>query len=145
MRRAVASGLNPRKILDAMTIFSGSSRIEGVHPLQFGLVRRKIRTQRRHGMPIVNPLVFYPWRAFDFLKVAAQWLWLVRRYRRMTARVIADPAAANYVDVALSLHTGSGDSGRISSKSSPTRFRTPTARLTIPHTHDAPVLAPGRR
>ena len=53
--------------------------------------------------------MFYPWRAFDFLKVAAQWLWLVRRYRRMTARVIADPAAANYVDVALSLHTGSGD------------------------------------
>jgi radical SAM superfamily enzyme YgiQ (UPF0313 family) len=71
LRRAVVSGLNPTKILDAMMIFSGSSRIEGVHPLQFGLVRHKVRTQRRYGMPIVNPLVFYPWRAFDFLKVAA--------------------------------------------------------------------------
>ena len=44
-------------------------------------------------MPIVNPLIFYPWRAFDLLKVAAQWLLLVRRYRRMMAQVVADPAA----------------------------------------------------
>ena len=47
LRRAVASGLNPSKILDAMMIFSGLSRIEGVHPLQFGIIRRKVRTQRR--------------------------------------------------------------------------------------------------
>ncbi len=67
LRRAVASGISPRKITDAMTVFSGSSRIERVHPLQFGYVRRKIRTQRRHGLPVVNPLVFYPWRAWDFL------------------------------------------------------------------------------
>jgi hypothetical protein len=50
LRRAVASGLSPRKIVDAMTVFSGSTRIEGVHPLQFGYVRRKLRTQRRDGM-----------------------------------------------------------------------------------------------
>ena len=56
-----------------MTVFSGSSRIERVHPLQFGYVRRKIRTQRRHGLPVVNPLVFYPWRAWDFLSVAGKW------------------------------------------------------------------------
>ena len=56
LRRAVASGISPRKIVDAMTVFSGSSRIERVHPLQFGYVRRKIRTQRRHGLPVVNPL-----------------------------------------------------------------------------------------
>ena len=60
LRRAVASGIKPRKIADVMTVFSAASRIEGVHPLQCGVVRRKVRTQRRHGMPIVNPLVFYP-------------------------------------------------------------------------------------
>ena len=36
LRRAVASGISPRKITDAMTVFSGASRIERVHPLQFG-------------------------------------------------------------------------------------------------------------
>jgi hypothetical protein len=52
-------------------------------------------------MPIVNPLLFYPWRAFDFLKVLFQWLALVRRYRRIQAKVAADPTAAHYMDEAL--------------------------------------------
>jgi len=101
LRRAVASGLSPRKIADAMTVFSGAVRIEGVHPLQFGYVRRKIRRQRRNGAPIVNPIVFYPWRALDFLKVALQWLSLVMRYRRILKRVAADPDGARYLDEAL--------------------------------------------
>ena len=129
MRRAVASGLNPAKILDAMTIFSGSARIERVHPLQFGLVRRKIRTQRRDGMPIVNPLVFYPWRVVDFLKVAVRWLHLVRRYRRMTARVIADPASSSYSDEALTLYVGANEPDHL----------VEIFADKIPRTHGAPV------
>ncbi len=101
LRRAVASGINPKKIVDAMTVFSGSSRIEGVHPLQFGYVRRKIRTQRRQGLPVVNPLVFYPWRAYDFVKVAAKWAALAMRYRAILRRVLADKTGAPYVDEAL--------------------------------------------
>ncbi len=77
MRRCIASGINRTKLLDSLTIFSGAARIEGVHPLQFGFFRRKLRQQRRSGMPMVNPLVFYPWRAFDFLKTTSQWLRLV--------------------------------------------------------------------
>ena len=129
MRRAVASGLNPAKILDAMTIFSGSARIERVHPLQFGLVRRKIRTQRRDGMPIVNPLVFYPWRVVDFLKVAVRWLHLVRRYRRMMARVIADPASSSYSDEALTLYVGANEPDHL----------VEIFADKIPRTHGAPV------
>jgi pyruvate-formate lyase-activating enzyme len=129
LRRAVASGLNPRKLLDAMTVFSGSARIEGVHPLQFGLVRRKVRTQRRHGMPLVHPLLFYPWRAFDFLKVAVQWLTLMRRYRRIMARVLADPDSAHYTDEALSRRPGTNE---------PDHFVEVYADK-IPHTHGAPV------
>ncbi len=100
LRRAAASGVNPKKIVDAMTVFSGSSRIERVHPLQFGYVRRKIRTQRRHGLRIVNPLIFYPWRAYDFVSVAAKWAALALRYRKIYRRVVADKDAA-YVDEAL--------------------------------------------
>ena len=101
LRRAVASGLNPKKIVDALTVFSGSARIEGVHPLQFGFVRRKARTQRRYGMPIVNPLLFYPWRVLDFLGVAVRWLALGRRYRVIMRRVVADNDGQSYVDLAL--------------------------------------------
>ena len=129
MRRAVVSGINRTKILDSLTIFSGSARIEGVHPLQFGFLRRKIRTQRRYGMRIVNPLAFYPWRAFDFLKVSSQWLRLMWRYRRIMARVVADPASRTHSDEALRPHTHPGETDHF----------VEVFADKIPHTHGAPV------
>jgi hypothetical protein len=101
IRRAIVSGINRTKVLDSLIMFSGSAMIEGVHPLQFGFVRRKVRTQRRSGMPVVNPLIFYPWRVLDFWRVAAQWIGRVRRYRQIMKRVAADPAKMSYVDEAL--------------------------------------------
>jgi len=109
LRRAAASGLSPKKIVDALTIFSGAVRIEGVHPLQFGFVRRKARTSRRHGLPIENPLLFYPRRAIEGAVVALKWLELVRRYRRIMAAVLADPKAAAYMDHALTPVTGGAE------------------------------------
>ena len=101
MRRAVVAGINRTKLLDSLILFSGAARIEGVHPLQFGYLRRKVRTQRRHGMPIVNPFAFYPWRVYDAVSVAAQWVRRVLRYRRILKRVAADPAIHTYFDEAM--------------------------------------------
>ena len=108
LRRAVASGLKPRKMADVMTAFSAAARIEGVHPLQCGIIRRKVRTQRRHGMPIVNPFVFYPLRAIEFVRVVAQWLRVGLRYHRIKKRVVADPSSANYVDDATRVSSAEG-------------------------------------
>jgi pyruvate-formate lyase-activating enzyme len=113
LRRAMASGLNPKKIVDALTIFSGAVRIEGVHPLQFGFVRRKIRTSRRHGLPIENPLLFYPRRAVESATVLAKWLRLVRRYRRIMGKVMADPKAQAYTDHALTPVTGGAETDEL--------------------------------
>jgi hypothetical protein len=130
MRRAVASGINRTKIVDSAIVFSGAVRIEGVHPLQFGFVRRKVRTQRRYGMPIVNPLIFYPWRVYDFVSGALKWLKLLRRYKGMMKRIAADPATASYVDEALTpIGTGQQD-----------HFVEVFADK-IPKTHGAPVRA----
>ena len=98
LKRAAATGLRMNKIADVMTAFSSAARIEGVHPLQCGIVRRKIRTSRRHGMPIVNPLIFYPVRAVEFVSVVAQWLTVGWRYHSIKKRVLADPANKTYVD-----------------------------------------------
>jgi radical SAM superfamily enzyme YgiQ (UPF0313 family) len=130
MRRAVASGINRTKVLDSLTMFSSASRIEGVHPLQFGFFRRKIRTQRRHGMPIANPLAFYPWRVVDFIKTCAQWARVILRYRRMMAKVMKDPASRMHFDDALSLHTGVGETDHF----------VEVFADKIPHTHGAPVM-----
>jgi hypothetical protein len=110
-------------------MFSSASRIEGVHPLQFGFFRRKLRTQRRHGMPIVNPLAFYPWRFFDFLKTCSQWARVILRYRRMMARVMKDPESRTHFDEALRPHTAE----------SATDHFVEVFADKIPHTHGAPV------
>ena len=133
LRRAVASGIKTRKIADVMAVFSAASRIEGVHPLQCGVLRRKVRTQRRHGMPIVNPFAFYPLRAVEFVTVVARWLSLGLRYHRIKRRVEADPSSANYVD----------DATRVSSIDGTENddFVAVFADK-IPHTHGAPKRQP---
>ena len=101
LRRARLSGLSLSKVTNAMTIFSGSSRIEQVHPLQFGLVRRKVRTQRRYGMKRESPLIFYPRRVVEQVVTGARWLSLFRRYKRIRRKVEADPNPQAYSDIAL--------------------------------------------
>ena len=106
MRRGEVSGINRTKLFDMLTIFFGAPIIEDVHGLQFGFIRRKVRTQRRYGMPIVNPLIFYPWRVYDFVSGGLRWLKLLRRNRRIQRRVLADPTVKSYTDEALTPITG---------------------------------------
>ena len=101
IRRSAAMGIKPRRVADALTVFSGGLRIEGNHPLQLGLFRRKIRTSRRSGLPRENPLIFYPRWWFESAVAVARWLLLWSRYRRIMRRVLADPAMATYTDEAL--------------------------------------------
>ena len=101
MRRAAVSGIKDTKILQWLSVFAGACRIEGVHPLQFGFLRRKVRKDRRYGMPIINPVLFYPWRSVDFLKSLWRWWRLAMRYRRIQRRVKANPFWANYTDASL--------------------------------------------
>jgi len=101
IRRAIASGISTKKIVDALIVFSGATWIEKVHPLQFGFVRRKVRTQRRSGRPIESALVFYPRRAVELGIAALRWYRLYRRYHAIARRVLADPASKSYVDEAL--------------------------------------------
>jgi radical SAM superfamily enzyme YgiQ (UPF0313 family) len=100
-KRAYVNGLSMSKVNNTVTAFGGCTRIEDVHPMQFGFGRRKVRTQRRHGMPIVNPLVFYPWRVYDFTRNVAQWATLALRHRRMRKRIQHDPASRDYIDESL--------------------------------------------
>jgi hypothetical protein len=91
LHRAVKDGLNPKKICDAMTIFSGAARIEGVHPAPVrlgaaqgahaaplrhearepaGVLRQAHGRDRPHGGAVARTR---------------------RRYRGILKRVVADP------------------------------------------------------
>ncbi len=60
LRRAIATGTSPGKTMFFITWFNGCIDIEGIHPLEGGFLRRKHRTSRRSGLPLENPLIFYP-------------------------------------------------------------------------------------
>jgi hypothetical protein len=101
MRRALACGIRARKIMMLCLWFYGSIAIESVHPLQAGLFRRKYRRDRRPGLPLESPFTFYPRYAWEILSKTMRLLALGRTYRRVRRRVEADPAGADYRDLAL--------------------------------------------
>jgi hypothetical protein len=98
-RRAKASGIKPVRLLNHILQFYFTFIQENVHPLQGGYFRRKLRRQRRAGLPRENPLVFYPRRVGEVfathIKLAAFYLYL----HRIRRRVERDPSP--YADLAL--------------------------------------------
>ena len=102
LKRSVASGLRPIRLAEFIAEFYGSYRFERLHPLQAGFFRRKIRTQRRHGLPLENPLVFYPRRLWEMFRTyipAAAFFWKMVRVRN---RIMRDESIKeNYTDIAI--------------------------------------------
>ena len=101
MRRAVAYGKGARKIGLMALWFHGCVTIEGVHPLQGGLFRRKYRTDRRPGLKRESPFVFYPRYAWEIVSKHARLAALALRHERLRWRVESDRSAATYRDQAL--------------------------------------------
>jgi radical SAM superfamily enzyme YgiQ (UPF0313 family) len=105
IRRAAACGIKTRKVMKLALYFYGMQRIEGIHPLQGGLFRRKYRKDRRPGFPIESPMVFYPRYLWESIIRSVRLFTLLRRYKRILARVEATPAKHTYMDVALTPET----------------------------------------
>jgi hypothetical protein len=101
MRRAAACGIKRGKVMKLALYFCASQRIEGIHPLQGGLVRRKYRRDRRPGLPIESPLIFYPRYLWETITKSFGFLALLRCYKRILARVNNTPAKYTHLDVAL--------------------------------------------
>jgi len=102
MRRGVASGLNTKKMTLLALAFFGSLHFEGVHPLEMGVFRRKVRRDRRPTLPLENPVVFYPRRIWEVLSTHYQWLVTYLRFRKIAKEVDADPNRFTYMDKATS-------------------------------------------
>jgi hypothetical protein len=101
LRRGIRDGINPRKLADVLTVFSGAVPIERLHPLQVGIVRRKLRRERRPELGLESPIIFYPRRVWEVMTTTAAWASLHWRYRRIKRKGMADPARMQYMDEAL--------------------------------------------
>jgi hypothetical protein len=102
MRRAAAFDVGVSHLTGLLAMFSRAVAIEGVHPLQGGLLRRKSRRDRRSGLPIEPVWAFYPRFAWETLvkhvRMVRHWIMLdrlCRSVRRAPDRhLFADAALA---------------------------------------------------
>ncbi|WP_346900668.1 radical SAM protein [uncultured Roseibium sp.] len=102
LRRAAAHPRGrPGNKLFLMMWFWLMVRYEGVHPLEGGYFRIKVRTDRRSGMPIENPLTFYPrylteivTKHWAIVSNVARFYWRYKAIKRA-------PDRKTYTDLAL--------------------------------------------
>jgi hypothetical protein len=99
LRRARSWGYDPRDMMTKLLLFQAVPRLEGLHPLEGGLFRRKARRDRRPGMPIEGRFRFYTRFAWDLLSKHARFARMYWQYRRILRRVLRD--TRQHPDVAM--------------------------------------------
>ena len=101
MRRARASRISVGQVMSMMLYFYCSMNIEKVHPLDAGYVRLKHRRQRRSGMKIENPVMFYPRRIWEVFSSHWKILRYIMQFAAVRHRVKKDPKSSEYLDLAI--------------------------------------------
>ena len=101
LRRAIATGTSAGKTMFFITWFNGCIDIERIHPLEGGFLRRKFRASRRSGLPLENPLIFYPKIYFETVWKQFRWISLYLRLRLIYLKIKRDPQRFDYMDLAL--------------------------------------------
>jgi Radical SAM superfamily len=102
LRRAAAhpSG-RPKTALTTMLWFKLMILYEAVHPLEGGAFRLKFRRDRRHGMALENPVVFYARYAAETVTKAWGYLGVYRDAMRTLRQVMRAPDRWSYTDLAI--------------------------------------------
>jgi radical SAM superfamily enzyme YgiQ (UPF0313 family) len=90
LRRARTWGYDPRDMMMKLLLFQAVPRLEGLHPLEGGLFRRKARRDRRRGMPLEGRFRFYTRFAWDLLSKHTRFARMYWQYRRILRRVLRD-------------------------------------------------------
>jgi hypothetical protein len=102
LRRAAVNRLKYLKsVLSTILWFSVMIPFERVHPLEGGALRLKYRRDRRRGLPLEKPLIFYPRLVAEFVIKAARYWSVYRRFRAIFDEVRSAPDREAYSDLAI--------------------------------------------
>ena len=136
LRRAAANPQGrPHTTFTTLLWFKLMTMFEAVHPLEGGAFRRKSRRDRRHGLPLESPLVFYPRYAGETVSKARQYWSVYRKARAILKEVLAAPDRWTYSDLAIAqpgddefdrldlYHATAGGEGALSRKRRDDRVR----------------------
>jgi hypothetical protein len=98
--------MNAKTVMALMAWFWASWEFYNIYPLESGLVRRKVRLDRRPGMPIESAWTFYPRQVFELVAKNARLIAMYAKLYWKTRAIKRDPAAKEYRDLALTTQTG---------------------------------------
>jgi len=101
LRRARASGVDISRLVLIMVTFATAVFVEGVHPLQGGVLRLKHRFERRPNLPVEPLWLFYPRCIGEFVAKLCRLVPAIWRIARIYRRVANDPKGPLYTDLAL--------------------------------------------
>ncbi|MFO1061143.1 MAG: radical SAM protein [Dongiaceae bacterium] len=139
LRRAARTGLPLFRLLKVLLIFSTTTRLEQVHPLQFGIFRQKHPSERRPGLPRESPWIFWPRFAWQSARTQALLVAALARLGLLALRVARSGDAAVYTDRAL-MPEGEDEPGTLDLLT-----RTTGAAAAVAHRRKIEALARGTR
>jgi len=88
IRRAKAWQFSMNKVKWMMLSFYGAAKVEGVHPMDSGVFRRKYRCDRRVGWPRENPVLFYVRYGWEIVYKHCRYVWLYLIFHRAYRHVV---------------------------------------------------------
>lgn len=102
LRRKAAMRRGPMSAtLWSLLWFCLAAKYEGVHPLEAGAIRLKFRRDRRSGLPLENPLVFYPRYLGESLVKGWRYLRMIHSGITMLKKAKNAPDRWTYSDLAI--------------------------------------------
>ena len=102
LRRAAAiKNGRPKQILSTMLWFKLMIDHEGVHPLEGGAFRLKYRRDRRVGLAVELPFVFYPRYGFEIASKAWKYTRFFLKTRKVLKAALEAPDRWTYSDLAI--------------------------------------------
>ena len=100
IRRAKAWNFSMNKVKWMMLSFYAAAKVEGVHPMDSGVFRRKYRRDRRRGLRKEHPLFFYARYGWEIVAKHGRYVSLYMKFHRAYRKAIAGQPTA-LVDVAM--------------------------------------------
>jgi len=101
LRRTAATGAKLSSMVKLLLTFSLSNDVEGVHPIQVGILRRRHPSERRPGLQPEPALLFWPRLAWETTRktfaILSRLVWLSNE----AIRAARDPNRYAYMDQAL--------------------------------------------
>jgi radical SAM superfamily enzyme YgiQ (UPF0313 family) len=101
MRRGRTNRVSPGNIMGSSIAVYIYACVEGVQPLESGFIRRRVRRERRPGLPIEHPWVFHPKYLRRSLVGYGKALAMLIPLAIERHRLKRDPHAKDYMDQAL--------------------------------------------